>query len=117
MLLSGKGPMANRGELTLYRKSALRATPSMVALKVLGLVKLAKNVAHCRSPASVVSPRLSPAIVEHSAFTSGKKSALLDGIVQVLSACPSVMPGATGVVLKVPPRNHTGPDWPALQST
>ena len=72
---------------------------------MLGLIEFAKDIAQLRSPASVVSPRLSPLTVEHSAFTIGKNSALPSGMVQVRSALPSVSSGllGSGFVVKVPP--------------
>src|SRR5438270_933702 len=117
MLLSGKGPNENWGEVTRYWVRPLTAMPSTVALSMLGSMKLAKNVAQLRRPFSLVSPRLSPFTVEHSEFMIGKKSALPNGIVHVLSACPRVMLGlfGSGLLVKVPPINHTDPDCPAVQ--
>jgi len=43
-------------------------------------------------------------------------SVLPAGIVQVRSACPRTPP-SIGVVVNVPARNHTEPDWPTEQST
>jgi hypothetical protein len=43
-------------------------------------------------------------MVEHSALMMGKKSAVPAGTVQL------------GLGLGAPPKNHTGPDCPALQS-
>ena len=63
---------------------------SRVTLTV--VVKSVKNLAHARSPASVVSPRLSPGTSEHSVLMIGKKIGLSEGRVQVLSACPTVTP-------------------------
>src|SRR5690349_6792801 len=55
--------------------------------------------------------------LSNSAFNTGKNNATPDGIVQLRNTVDDEVgtPGSVG--RKVPPRNHTGPRWPARQST
>jgi hypothetical protein len=72
-----------------------------------------RNTAQALSSASVVP---FPSAVEPSASTTGKKSAVPAGTVQWRSAMATELVAPVGLAEKLPPRNQTGPDWPALQS-
>src|SRR5205809_2275224 len=77
------------------------------------VVRSWNDLAAARSSASVVP---FPSTVEASALAMGKNKASPAGTLQWRSAKAMTSPPLVTEGAKEAPRNHTFPDWPALQS-
>src|SRR5207237_3338167 len=93
--------------------------PSISQIK--SVTPLTKPLTQVRNAASSVPARHPmPAFsstTESSELRIGKNKALPSGTVQLRTATLALQPpGGAGNEQNLPPRNHTGPDCPALQS-